>query len=558
MLTKTLELSIKFLVIVSALLTTLAVNPWTNLDPINLPKLLVIGVFGIAATFLVAPFLKVLIARAGKDLTISTFAFMFFLITAFIFSDTSKWTQIYGQFGRNTGLLAFICLASLLLATCIVSDNKFMEKIIWILIFAGLINTVYGYIQLLGMERANWQESYSPIIGTLGNPNFFSALMGMTSVASLALALQEQRNVFQRILILLSVIASTFISYKTNSSQGLIVLGVCSILILLFRFKRKISQNVWRLAISMFGISTLIGILGLFNYGPAASFLYSQSVLARDFYWHAAWNMTVDKPIFGVGIDSYGDWYRYYRSENAATSFGPNLISNSAHNLFLDIASSAGIPCLLAFSVIQLLVFRSCKRLLEKKESSSFEIALVFAYLAWFGQALISPNQLGLAIWGWILGGAIIGYERRIKSLQSNRNSTETFTLVNTRKTGVIFLTFLGLLVGLVFSIWPLSKDHEYRKALESGDAQRIFSTSRQFPNNTFYMITSAKILSDNEYFDESAELLKETVILNPREFTAWEMISVNPSFNLDDRKDAALKMKDLDPFNGNIKLPNE
>jgi hypothetical protein len=45
----------------------------------------------------------------------------------------------------------------------------------------------------------------------------------------------------------------------------------------------------------------------------------------------------------GVGLDSYGDFYRPFRSLEAVTRTGPQRVTNTAHNIFLDVTTGAGL-----------------------------------------------------------------------------------------------------------------------------------------------------------------------------------------------------------------------
>ena len=51
-----------------------------------------------------------------------------------------------------------------------------------------------------------------------------------------------------------------------------------------------------------------------------------------------------------------------------------------------------------------------------------FFVAIVGAWAAYHVQSLVSINQLGLAIWGWVLSGLIIGYEinTRVKDVSKD------------------------------------------------------------------------------------------------------------------------------------------
>ena len=80
--------------------------------------------------------------------------------------------------------------------------------------------------------------------------------------------------------------------------------------------------------------------------------LYKPSVTYRGDYWHAGIEMFKSHPWFGVGLDAYGDYYRAERTLAATLRRGPSTVSNAAHNVFIDIAATAGIFALLAYLAV--------------------------------------------------------------------------------------------------------------------------------------------------------------------------------------------------------------
>ena len=64
------------------------------------------------------------------------------------------------------------------------------------------------------------------------------------------------------------------------------------------------------------------------------------------------------------------------------------------------------------------------KVVLRKKEYDATFVALTVAWLGYQAQSVISINQIGLAIWGWVLSGALIAYERA--SREDNINLAES------------------------------------------------------------------------------------------------------------------------------------
>ena len=61
------------------------------------------------------------------------------------------------------------------------------------------------------------------------------------------------------------------------------------------------------------GILGFIALMGALQKGPLTKLIYKTSVSLRGEYWQAGWNMAKEFPLTGVGMDSYGDWYRRAR-----------------------------------------------------------------------------------------------------------------------------------------------------------------------------------------------------------------------------------------------------
>ena len=322
-------------------------------------------------------------------------------------------------------------------------------------------------------------------------------------------------------------------------------------MIFYFRFLNSLHvvarSGYWLLALAV----SIIGTVGILNKGPLASLLYQDSVTYRGDYWQAGWKMTLENPLFGVGLDSYGNWYRFARTEAAALRRGPDIISNSAHNVFLDISSNGGLLLLTTYLLIFGLIFRSALRVLKKLQNfDAVGVGLVSAWFAYVIQSVISINQLGLAIWGWVLGGAIIGYDLYRDRPDAPRLSVKKSGRPEQVPAVLVLTGTLGLVIGLMVSIWPLAQDSSFRSALESGDGAKIEAAAKQFPRNNFYYIYSAQILQENKIEDKALDLTRLAIASNPRDFAAWKLLAANPKSSESEKAAAIAKMKELDPFN--------
>jgi O-antigen ligase len=552
--TGALERRIQNLVLFCVLAMTLAVTPWISLDPINLPKFLILGTCGFAAIGNLAPYLKPMMKSEARVLSWAVVLFIACLFMSFLLSSSGTWAQVYGAFGRNTGLLAYVGLALMLLSVVFISNLGFVRKLIWVLVATGIFNVVYGMVQWSGNDPINWSNPYNPIVGTLGNPNFVSAHLGIAGLAAFALGVEKSRTLVTRLILLGNVGLSLFVIYESNASQGLLIFGLGAALVIYFRFVQQLHLLIRSGYGLLIGATSVLGVFGILNKGPLAPYLYQVSVTYRGDYWRVGWKMTTDHPIFGVGLDSYGDWYRASRNEAAALRRGPDVTSNSAHNVFLDISSNGGFLLLIAYLLIIGLVLRSSWKVLRRtREFDAIGVGLVSAWLAYLIQSVISINQLGLAIWGWVLGGAIIGYD-----LYRDRPDAPRVKVKNGRRpeqvpAAVVLTGTLGVVVGFVVSVWPMAQDIGFRDALESGDALKIEAAVKEFPRNNYYFVYAADILMENNLEDRALSLAQQATEANPRDFNAWKMLVANPKLGESERAAAIEKMKELDPFNNTL-----
>ena len=550
-----LERRIQFLVLFCVVVMTLVVTPWMNLDPINLPKFLVLVVCGLALLGNLAPSVKRLVASEAKMLVVAILVFVVGLLLSFFVSGAGVLPQAYGAYGRNTGLLTYLSLVVMLLGVVFVSNLSFVRKLIWALIATGMVNAVYGLAQWADLDPVDWNNPYNPIVGTLGNPNFTSAHLGIAGLASLAILLGRGTSSIVRVVLFVNIGLSLFVISQSDSSQGLLVFALGATVVLYFKFVDGLKVSF--IKYMYWGVTSgvgVVGVLGILNKGPLASYLYQDSVTYRGDYWRAGWKMTLDNPFFGVGLDSYGDWYRFSRTEAAALRRGPDVTSNSAHNVFLDISSNGGFFLLIAYLLIIGLVIRSAVRVLRKPGSfDAVGVGLVSAWLAYLVQSIISINQLGLAIWGWVLGGAIIGYDLYKDRPDAPRAKRKAGKRPEQVPASVVITSALGLVMGFVVSIWPVTQDIYFRDALESGDAVKIESTTDKFPQTGYYYIYAAQILQENKLEDKALEMAKKVIEVNPRDFSAWKLLAANPKISESERATAIAKMKELDPFNNTL-----
>lgn len=547
-------------VLVAVTTVTLLMAPYTLLDPVNLPKLSALTFFSIIALSLFAPVLRNLFRSSFKSVFILASLFILQVIFVLFLSGANFGGQIYGTFGRSTGALAYFSLVLILLSSSLVSDRDFLRKFIRIALVVGVILIVYGNIQYLGLEPFPFVNAYTinAPIGTFGNPDFQSAFMGILATIAFTMALCSDFKRPIRIGLVVMGIASVAVIYETLAKQGYLNLmagiGVVTIL-WLFMTKRK------NLGVAVSGIGAVgagLVFLGLINAGPLASFLYKGSLAARGYYWRAAIKMITDHPFFGVGMDGFVDWYRRTRASDYAAN-GFFSVSNAAHNVYLDVAASGGFPLIAAYGAILILVIISIVRVVRRSEGFDvYFVAVVGAWAAYQTQAFVSINQIGIAIWGWVLSGLIIGYEintravEPISSVPVSRKQQSKKVKVTTKalSSSALISEFIGFMVAALVAIPPYYVNTTFYSAIKSGDIKAVQNAAYLKPLDERRLLHVGTILRDNKLDAEAIAVVRDATVGYPDSFDLWQLWTTIPTATPSDVAHAKAELKRLDPYN--------
>ncbi len=527
--------------------TTLLVTPFFSYDPINVPRFLSVFIFGMMAFFLLLGSKKELLGLKYRIVVVASVAFVIWAVIAMFASKINLSDGVFGVTGRQTGFLAYLALIVLMLSAVLSSSANLQTKLVLLLVLAGLVSGLYGLLQSSGGDPFDWINPYSPVFGFFGNPNFQASFMGMAAVAAVALGLKSSEKLMIRVGFLAFVLLALFNIYKSKSQQGYLVFlaGVVVVAYLYVRGNSKLKKLslVYVFASVVGFVAVLLDIL---QKSPWSSILYKESVTFRGDFWRAGWKMTLDNPVFGVGLDGYRDYYRASRDLVTALRPGSDATTDSAHNVFLDISSGGGFPLLIIYVfLVGLTIFSAIKVI---RRSTGFDVgfaAVLGAWVAYLAQSVISINQLGLAVWGWVLMGSIIGYEI---------NTREKIEVKSVKSAYPTVAIGLGLIIGLGVGLPLMVADATFRSTVKAGDVLKIEASVRQWPQSVVRMTLAAQILREGNLPERSIVIAREAVEFNPMNFEAWKELSLQPNATESERVQALETMKKLDPFNPNLK----
>ena len=544
-----------------AALTTVFLISGGVTDPVNAPKLLVIGVMAMSAVGLVLS--SNLRARVGSHrmALLPTVIFLVAMAVSVISSKSPLSQNLYGSYGRNNGLITYLFLALILFSALVLRQVDGFTLLVKALFFAGLVNVAYCLWVISFGDFIGWSNPYGNILGTLGNPDFIGAFLGMFFSAYLAYGLgKESSKVFKYSMILVLPITA-FEIVDSHAIQGRVI-AVLGTGIVAFFFLRSRFSSLYVAGYSAFSvIAGALAVGGALQIGPFTKYIYKTSVSLRGQYWLAGWNTGQSHPISGVGMDSFGDWYRRSRDAHALVLPGPNTVVNTAHNVWMDMFAFGGWPLLLSYlSILVVTAITIVKVVFRQKEYDATFVALTTAWIGYQAQSIISINQIGLAIWGWVLSGALIAYEVTTRETVQNPTSahagqTKKPNQSNQQPLGVMVATLCGLL-GLLIALPPLTSDTKWRSAQLARTVPAIEQTMQSsyfnLQNSTKYL-SNIQALESSNLFDLSHKYALQAVKWNPDAFELWKVLYLVKNSTTTEKAMALQNMKRLDPLNSDV-----
>ena len=262
---------------------------------------------------------------------------------------------------------------------------------------------VEGYLGLAGLTRVG---------GTFGHPNslalFFDLLLPL-GFSLLFCPMRRRTKVFLAAAVILGATGLVV----TLSRGGLFSVASALAVILLVWWREQIGLVRTILAVVL--VSTLLALVVFGTSGPIQKRFFGDTyreAFARLPLIKVALNMIRDRPLFGVGLNSYTEAAREYDNTPERITFSWNA---PVHNIFLFIAGETGLMGLACFLLLLFTVMMALLPALRSPDRflASVGLGLLIGLMAYLAHAQIDYSQ-------WTHGGhlwLILGLAVSIGSL---------------------------------------------------------------------------------------------------------------------------------------------
>jgi len=322
-------------------------------------------------------------------------------------------TALFGMWRRYLGLgqmlddVVLYCAAVVLVPTA----RDLGRLAIITLSTAGLV-VLYMLAQKAGLDPVKYVEAPPAPPGTFGQPEVAAGYVAIAGATVLAIGLWVRQLLYR-----LGLLGFAFLCFVatllTNVRGGVIGLGLGWLAVVALvslwpgrRRREAITALIGAAVVAVVGIlATPIGARFL----NLTTFLSDGSAQSRSEIWGTALRLVFQRPVLGLGPDNFGIGYPAFREERSAF-LSPGELQNSTHNWLLHIATSSGVIGTAAFVALLAIAVVLAVRLARAGHPAS--IALV-PLAAFFGQGLVSINDLGTDWIPWLCIGLLAGASGR-------------------------------------------------------------------------------------------------------------------------------------------------
>lgn len=368
----------------------------------------------LAIFFLLTTYIYLLLSKKEKigliDIIIYILTILAFISTKYALNFEKSF---FGEMYRNEGLLTIISYYLLMLNAKSIKQEKYKKNIIKLFIFIGVFQSIYALLQsytMLPFIRRHLIKYMA--MGLCSNPNFFGSYMVMQLLIIGYMYVYNPKKRYLIIYILFGI--SLYIAESTGPALSAFVALIFSFFIIPKKWK-KISKLILILILTfIFANLTLkyvqnnkFKVIMLDDYeitkevkkvikkptqdiGNGRLMIWKNSLPLVKKYW-----------LVGCGLDNFKDAYPNWGS----------VKYDKAHNVYLQIAITNGIPALIIFLILLFIVF-----IKGIKFKSNFFTPIYMAFIGYSIQAFLNISVIDVAPYYYIIIGILLSkYNEKIQ-----------------------------------------------------------------------------------------------------------------------------------------------
>jgi putative inorganic carbon (HCO3(-)) transporter len=337
-------------------------------------------------------------------------------------------TAVWGKYSRFAGLWTIlIYVATFLIASNFTWNKANINTLLKILVTISGLISLHALAQFIGFNFFSWQTSFSKgrAFANFGNPVFLGSYLAMMFPISSVLTFIEKQR-YQKyfwLFLNLLILASLLVTF----SRGAWVAGFFGGIIIVWISVSRRLINWRQFAAMIIAILTVISLISWTsaNVGGAKPFnnIWSRalslfrpgkgSALWRLEIWQGALFLIKNRPFLGYGPDNFAWAYPRFETVSEAKISGTNWRIDNAHNWFLQLASTIGLPATIIFVFIFLRIIYFSLKKTNKHFDDNLSYLLVgigTALMAYLVSLLTGISIVAGTFIFWLLAGVVASF----------------------------------------------------------------------------------------------------------------------------------------------------
>ena len=313
--------------------------------------------------------------------------------------------SFFGEIYRNEGLLTIISYYLLILNAKSIKQEKYKKNIIKLFIFIGIFQSIYALLQsytMLPFIRRHVIKYMA--MGLCSNPNFFGSYMVMQLLIIGYIYLYNPKKRYLILYILFGI--TLYLAESTGPALSPFITLIFSLFIIPKK-RKKIAKLIIVLLMSfMFANLTLKYVQNnRFNVIMLDDYEISKEISntvkkptenignGRLTIWKNSLPLVKKYWLVGCGLDNFKDAY---------PNWG-DVKYDKAHNVYLQIAITNGIPALILFLILLFVVF-----IKGIKFKNSLFTPIYMAFIGYSIQAFLNISVIDVAPYYYIIIGILL------------------------------------------------------------------------------------------------------------------------------------------------------
>ncbi len=466
-----------------------------------------------------------------------TLAFGLALVLAAVHS-VNPHLSLWGSHERQQGLLSIGAYLALFLLTATRLRTRAQAERLWnALVWGSAPVVAYGLVQAAGLDPLDWQtDAASTVLSTMGRANFLGSYLTLVVPLTLGRVLVARRRWPYA-----PLVAGQLLVLACTQARGAWVgLGTAA---LLFGLSWAVANRDRRLALAVLAVGVLaVGLVGVLNWpdSPLASLAQlpgldrlgtlavtdAGSTAARLTTWEATLPLIMARPWLGYGPETMRPVFAAVFPPQLVYYQGRNVTVDRAHNLWLDLGMSAGLPGVATYGVLLLgfasLAWRGLRTSADRWSRVAWAalVAAVGGHVAdlQFGFDLTASATV---FWLMLAFGAALG--RGLSPVAATKQAaSRPATLLLYAAPGLAVLVLIGLIC-----LRPLMGDVAYWESQqETSPLEQRLSTGRQavelWPLESEYRLGLAWVLVQSGQFSSAEAQMAVADRLSPDDPEVW------------------------------------